>query len=264
MRLSGLSIYPLKSAGGIQCEGWPVGTLGLQHDRRWMLVDPAGHFITQRELPRLCLVRTAITTRHLELHAPGMPDLRLPLEPPDGAQEPVVVWGDQALARFPDPQADRWCSEFLGAACRLAFLPEPNGRAVNPAYDSRARRVGFADAFPFLLIGAASLEDLNQRLRLALPMNRFRPNLVIEGAPPFAEDGWRRIRVGSLEFDVVKPCARCVITTTDQATGERSDEPLRTLATYRRVGKNVMFGQNALHRGTGWLAVGDPVEVLEP
>jgi uncharacterized protein YcbX len=263
VRLGALYVYPLKGAGGISVESWPVGGLGLQYDRRWMLVTPAGMFLTQRDFPRLCLVRTEFSPSHLVLAAPGMPTLRTSLAPTDGATQQVEVWRDRCRAWLPDPDADRWCSEVLGTECRLAYLPEESGRALDSSYDRLNRRVGFADAFPFLLIGAASLEELNRRLAQPLPMNRFRPNLVIEGSAPFAEDGWRQIRIGTVDFDVVKPCARCVVTTTDQNTGQRGQEPLRTLATFRRVGNEVWFGQNAIHRGPGKLAVGDAVEVVE-
>jgi uncharacterized protein YcbX len=142
-------------------------------------------------------------------------------------------------------------------------MPERTRRPVASVPPAEAR-VGFADAYPFLVLGAASLDDLNGRLAVALPMNRFRPNLVIEGGAPFAEDGWGRIRAGGIELSLVKPCARCVLTTVDQRRGEKDGtEPLRTLATFRRVDGEVLFAMNAVHHGTGRLAVGAPVEVLE-
>jgi hypothetical protein len=263
MRLAALNVYPLKGAAGIALESWPLSALGLEYDRRWMLVTPEGMFLTQRDFPRLCLVRTEIAPPDLILSAPGLSPLQTPLAPTQGASLQVAVWRDRCQALLPDPEADRWCTEALGTACRLAWMPEASARVVDPRYDQLNRRVGFADAFPFLLIGTASLEELNRRLADPLPMNRFRPNLVVDGSSPFGEDCWRRIRVGAVEFDVVKPCARCVVTTTDQSTGQRGQEPLRTLATFRRVGNEVHFGQNLIHHGLGQLAVGDPIEVLE-
>jgi uncharacterized protein YcbX len=263
MRLAALNVYPLKGAAGIALETWPLSPLGLEYDRRWMLVTPEGMFLTQRDFPKLCLIRTAISPPYLILTAPGTPSLQTPLAPSQGTSLEVEVWRDRCQALLPDPDADRWCTAVLGTPCRLVYMPEASARVVDPRYDQLDRRVGFADAFPFLLIGTASLEALNRRLAQPLPMNRFRPNLVVDGASPFGEDRWRRIRIGAVEFDVVKPCARCVVTTTDQSTGQRGQEPLRTLATFRRVGNEVHFGQNLIHHGLGQLAVGDPIEVLE-
>jgi len=162
----------------------------------------------------------------------------------------------------PDHKADDWVSRVVGEECFLAYVPDTVVRTVDPIWSPEGGRTGFADGFPFLLAGEASLADLNARLPKALPMNRFRPNLVVRGSAPFAEDGWKRIRIGGLPMRVVKPCARCVVTTTDQATGRRDgDEPLRTLATFRRQGQKVMFGQNVVHDATGPLRVGDPVEL---
>jgi uncharacterized protein YcbX len=264
--LDRLFVYPVKSARGIEVRDWPVDDFGLRHDRRFMLVDRDGSFLTQRGHPRLALLRTRIDGESLVLEAPDMPALVTALEPGGGepAMAMVTVWGDQCAAHFPDPAASAWLSHFLGLDCRLAYLPASTLRRVDPERVPDVRRVSFADAYPFLVIGAASLEDLNARLDVPpLPMNRFRPNLVVTGSAPYAEDSWRRIRVGALELDLLKPCARCAITITDQATGERGVEPLRTLARYRRSGNDVLFGQNALHRGTGVLHAGDPITVLE-
>ena len=265
MRLSNLYLYPIKSAAGVPLEWWEVDDLGLRFDRRWMVVDPQGEFITQRDLPRMAWIRVRVDEPHLVIEAPGMPPLGLALEPPGGEPIRVTVWADRFEARLPDREADRWLTEFLGMDCRLAYCPSETMRRVDRRYSPADRRVGFADAFPFLVIGSASLDDLNRRLSSPLPMNRFRPNLVVGGSEPFSEDTWRRIRIGAMEFHLVKPCSRCVITTTDQTTAERSpeQEPLRTLATFRLRNGQVMFGQNAIHGGKGRLQVGDMVEVLE-
>jgi len=261
--LDAMHIYPVKSMAGIPVTAWPVETLGLTYDRRWMVVDTAGRFVTQREVPKMCLIRVSLGPSCLELQAPGRGGIETPLAPSPLRSQRVTVWGDPCDAWLPDPEADRWLSGVLDADLRLAFLPEGGGRSIDPHFDRLGRRVGFADGFPFLLIGAASLDDLNGRLSTPVPMNRFRPSLVVRGSPPFAEDTWRRAQIGRIHFDVVKPCARCATTTTDQATAERGVEPLRTLATYRRVEGEVRFGQNLIHRGTGELAVGDPVAALE-
>jgi hypothetical protein len=167
------------------------------------------------------------------------------------------------MARDAGDEAAEWLGRFLGTSCRLVCLPDDRVRAVDPEFARPGDQVGFADGFPFLVIARASLDDLNARLPEPLSMVRFRPNLVIGGATPYAEDGWRRIRVGALELRLVKPCSRCTVPTVDPATGERGPEPLRTLTGYRRRGNKVYFGQNAVHDGIGELAVGDPVEVLE-
>jgi uncharacterized protein YcbX len=261
MHLESLHLYPIKSCGGLAVEAWAVERLGLCYDRRWMVVAPDGRFLSQRERPRLALVRPRLEPPHLVVEAPGAPALALPLAPPASEPARVRVWRAMVEAWWAGAEADRWFSRVLGVPCRLAYLPDSGGRPVDPAYAPGGGDTAFTDGFPFLLVGRASLDELNRRLAVPLPMNRFRPNLVVAGSEPFAEDRWRRIRIGAIAFDVVKPCARCVITTTDQDTGARGREPLRTLATFRQVGGQVHFGQNLLHRGEGRLAVGDGVEV---
>lgn len=212
----------------------------------------------------MALIETDLRDGRLRLSAPGMPALELVADDADTDEEiRVRIWDDLCAARPADAEADRWLSEFLGRECRLVHLPAASRRPVDPAYAGAGDQVGFADGFPLLLISEASLQDLNGRLERALPMVRFRPNLVIRGGEPFQEDRWRRIRIGTIEFRLVKPCSRCIIPTIDPATAERSAEPLRTLMSYRRRGNKVYFGQNVLHDGLGTLCEGTPVEVLE-
>lgn len=263
LTLSGLFFYPVKSLRGIALERAPVDARGIHFDRHWMVVDGAGKFVTQRQQPRMALVRTALMPGGLRLSAPGMADLDVAFEPPETGAETVQVWADRCLAHSAGSEPAAWLSRFLGIDCRLFFMPEQTERAVDPDYANPQDRVGFADGFPFLLISQASLDDLNSRLDQAVPMLRFRPNLVISGSAPYAEDGWRRIRIGALTFRVAKPCSRCVIPTIDPETGEKGVEPLRTLNGYRREGNQVYFGQNLLHDGTGELRLGSAVEVLE-
>ncbi len=262
LRLESLHVYPIKGAAGLSPDSWEVDRRGFRYDRRWMVVQPSGEFLTQRDLPELCLIRPRIETPHLVVAAPGMPELRLPLAPLGGRRIRVRVWNDRFDALLTSPEADQWFTEYLGIPAGLAWFPEDGVRPADTRYAPPDTPVSFADAFPFLVISQASLDDLNARLPQPLPMNRFRPNIVVSGSGPFAEDGWRRIRVGELELDLVKPCARCVVTTTDQLTGKREKEPLRTLATYRRVDGKVMFGQNALHDRPGRLARHDAITVL--
>jgi uncharacterized protein len=260
--LSGLYVYPIKSCGGIVAEELDVDQRGLRHDRRWMLVDEANQFISQRELPRMALIGVRIDPDGLVVSAPGMPSLQVPFLPPDGKPLRAQVWEDVVETRPVDRDADRWFERFLGVRCRLVYLPEESVRPVDQDYGKPGDRVGLADGFPFLRISEGSLAELNARLERPLPMNRFRPNLVVGGCDPFAEDGWRTVRIGSITLRVVKPCARCAITTVNQRTGVRGKEPLRTLATFRRSGTKVLFGQNLVHDETGTLRTGDLVEVL--
>jgi uncharacterized protein len=259
LRLTSLVVYPIKSAAGLTPAAWGVDVFGLRHDRRWMVIDAAGNMISQRTHPRLALVHPAIDDGTLRIETAGMPALELPLAPAPAVTTPATVWDDTCAAVWTGERAARWFSDVLETDCSLVYMPETTVRPANTAYAPPGHRVSFADAFAFLLISEESLADLNGRMPAPLPMNRFRPNLVIAGGTPFAEDALGSFRIGALPFRVVKPCDRCVVTTTDQATAERGLDPLRTLATYRRWDGKVWFGQNVVHEGTGRLAVGDVV-----
>jgi hypothetical protein len=263
MQISGIHTYPIKSCGGSELETATVGPRGLLNDRLLMLVTPEGEFLTQRDHPRMALIHPQWRNAALEISAPGMPSHTL--EPTDrGPRQRVTIWRDTCEAVDQGQAAAEWFSAYLGITCRLVRLADDFARQVDQRYTPRpGDQTGFADGFPFLIISQASLDDLNRRLTTPLPMNRFRPNLVVAGSAPFAEDTWKLIRVGEILFDVVKPCARCVITTTDQATAARGKEPLHTLATYRTINGKVMFGQNAIHRSGGQLRLGDLVEILD-
>jgi uncharacterized protein YcbX len=197
------------------------------------------------------------------LQAPGTDDLSVRHPPEEAERVKVEVWSDRCAAQRGDPSADAWLSDFLGHACRLVYMPDESARPVDLRYAQPQDRTAFSDGFPLLLISQASLDDLNSRLLEPLPMLRFRPNLVVEGCAPYEEDEWQRLRIGEMTLRVVKPCSRCKITTVDPYTAETGSEPLRTLTSYRRRGKQVYFGQNLLHDGPGELALGMPVEVLE-
>src|SRR3954451_13707808 len=263
LTLTGLFVYPIKSCRGIAVDRWDVDAFGLRYDRRFMAIDQSGEFLTQRDYPRLALVTPSFQNGHLQLNAPGMSALDIPLEPRPTVVIQVYVWRDTCAATWVGPAAAEWFSEYLGISASLVYMDDDTRRATDPTYDSTGSRVSFADAFPFLLISEESLVDLNSRMTQPLPMNRFRPNLTVAGGAPYAEDRWRRIQVGNLVLNVVKPCDRCVITTTDQTTTDRGVEPLRTLATYRKVDGMVFFGQNAVHEGPGQLRVGDSVTVSD-
>ncbi len=262
LRVTALNVYPVKSCAGTPLQTAELGRRGILHDREFMVVDPDRRFLTQREHPRLALIRPTRSDATLTLHAPGMSPLVL--EPADGDRLLASIWRDCVMAADQGDRAAEWLSEYLGARCRLVRQPDDVVRSVDPAFATTAAdEVGFADGYPVLLISEESLIDLNSRLEEPLPMNRFRPNIVVSGTTqPYAEDTWAEIRIGALGFSVVKASARCVTTTTDQSTAERGREPLATLATYRNVARGVLFGQNLIHSSPGRIAVGDTLEVI--
>jgi hypothetical protein len=264
MRLAGLVVYPLKSAAGIPLTQAEVTRTGLRHDRRWMVVDATGRFVSQREDPRLGRIAPSLDEERLRLEVPGAPPLELPPAPADGEAVTVRIWSDEVEARSCGAKADAWIEALLGYGHQLVALVDDDARPVDPAYARDDDRVSFADGYPFLLTTSASLDELNRRVGTSLEMERFRPNLIVGDAEPFAEDGWSALRIGELSFRVVKPCVRCVVTTLDPATGEAGEEPLRTLATFRKTEKGVTFGQNLLVDGLGVLRVGDAVEAVPP
>jgi hypothetical protein len=254
-----LNVYPIKAARGIPLDDSEVDEFGLLYDRRWMVVDDSGEFLSQRSHPRLALVVPTIADETLVVNAPGMPTLEIPLSPSRAVTMRVAVWDDSCAATWLGDKPARWFSEFLDCSCSLVRMAPETIRPADPAFAPVGARVSFADGFPFLLISQESLEDLNRRLDMPVPMNRFRPNLVVSGGEAYAEDHWTKIEIGGLGLRIVKPCGRCVVTTTDQTSGERGQEPLRTLATYRKRDGEVMFGQNVVHEGPGRLCVGDRV-----
>ncbi|WP_313513026.1 MOSC domain-containing protein [Pseudomonas sp.] len=267
MQLSALYRFPLKSAIGEALSASPVDSLGLHGDRRWLAVDASnGRFLTQRLLPQMTqLLARYAADDSLILSAPGLGEIHVAVPGVDAELRGVTVWSD--TLRVPDAGDDAaaWLSQLLGRACRLVYLPVERARPVNAGYGETDDRVAFADGFPLLLIGQASLEDLSARVGRPLEMLRFRPNLVVEGSAAYAEDDWKRIRIGGLDFRVAKGCSRCIMTTLDPRSGERTTdrEPLTTLKTYRERDGEVYFGQNLICDGRGVLEVGMPVEILE-
>jgi uncharacterized protein YcbX len=265
--VSALFIYPVKSCRAIALDRSALEARGLRHDRRWMVVDAEGQFVTQRSEPRLAQVEVAILGDTLVLsarpRARPRPPLCVPLLPRDtGPRRRVRVWRDEVEAIDCGADANQWVSDWLGSPASLVFMPDDTTRAVNPKYARSGDAVSFADGFPLLLASISSLDDLNRRLDRPVPMDRFRPNVVVGGCPAWAEDEWGRICIGDVPIRVAKPCSRCIITTTDQRTGERGVEPLRALATFRARDNEVLFAQNCIPETTGSVAVGDPVRVL--
>ena len=257
--VSSLAVYPLKGGRGIAVEALELEPPGPRFDRRWMMVDPFGTFLTQREAPRLSLVTAQPHDGGLRLGAPGTAGLDVAPTEPERSRRMVRIWDDWVGAQDCGDEAARWASDWLQRPARLVHLPDSARRPVDRDFDPYGTLVTLADGFPLLLIGEASLAELNRRLERPLPMNRFRPNIVVRGSAAFAEDDWRRFRVGELRFHAVKPCARCAVTTVDQATAERGKEPLTTLATFRKRESGVMFGMNVVHRDLGTIRIGDPL-----
>lgn len=267
MHVTALSVYPVKSCGGIALETARVGRMGIRYDRQWMFVDEHGMFVAQRSdggrgigVRTLCLVRTALVgDTVLRLTAPEMPPLDLPIEGPDGPPVQVRIWDTPTTGVDQGAEAAAWAGELLSrerpGRYRLVRMADETTRVAKKGEATLA----YADGYPFLVISDASLEDLNGRLTEALPMNRFRPNIVIGGCDAYTEDRLDRIRIGDVELEGTTLCVRCPIPTTNQETAERGKEPLRTLATYRRTPEGVIFGRNFNHSGTGQVRVGDPV-----
>ncbi len=262
VKLSGLFRYPVKSCRGLDESRLWVGAEGLVGDRRYMVVRPDGSFITARTHPQLQQVRALWREAGICLRTPGQSDLELFSAQFDQERVATGVWSDSFSARVTRMEADAWFSQLLGEPARLLWLGESS-----PRYRAKLQQhVSFADGYPLLLISQASLDDLNRRSPTPQRMEQFRPNLVVSGTAAFAEDGWRRIRIGEVEFLVAKPCSRCVMTTLDAESGHYHPqrEPLATLATYR-LGEDgeIYFGQNLIPLNEGWVSVSDPVEVLE-
>ena len=268
LTLAALHVYPVKGLKGIDLESARCTDRGLEHDRRWMVVDAEGEFLSQREVPKMATVWTELGDGALTLAAPDMSPVDVPLDARPSAPMRVRVWNSVCDALPASAYADAWLSEYLGRACRLVYMPDSTRRPSNPRYTTAERLVGFADGYAYLVTTEASLADLNARIAArggsSVPMNRFRPNLVLKGATAFEEDYWEKLRIGDTLLGAAKPCGRCQVTTTDQTTGEvTGPEPLATLATFRDSEEfGIRFGMNFVTLSAGNLRVGDPVEAV--
>lgn len=263
MRASGLFVYPIKAVRAVPLAEAAVEPRGLAGDRRWLFVDEGNVFVTQRDHPVLATVTAELLPAGLRLQGNGMADLSVSQPSSEGEKRTVTIWRNQVDALDAGDAAAEWVSQVLGFSGRLVFMGPYSHRAVDPDFGQPDDEVSFADGFPLLVTNEASLDDLNARLASPLPMSRFRPNLVVAGAEPWAEDDWKVLRIGDAEFRNVKKCGRCIVTTTDQTTGERmGDEPLRTLATFRNFDGKAMFGSNLIPSTLGTIRVGDAVEVI--
>jgi uncharacterized protein len=267
MLVSALHIYPVKSCGGLSLSEGRIGRMGLERDRQWMFVDDSGMFVAQRNgdsglgaaVSTMCLIRTGFDGDMLQLTAPEMPPLRVPIAGSDGPRRSVRVWNSHTEGADQGEAAAEWATSYLGrerpGRYRLVRMPDAGIRTAKIGTSELA----YGDAYPFLIISEESLADLNARLASPLPMDRFRPNIVLRGCKPYEEDRLDRVRIGGVAFQGMTLCVRCPITTTNQQTGERGKEPLRTLATYRRSPGGVIFGRNFNHAGEGIVRIGDAV-----
>jgi uncharacterized protein YcbX len=259
-----LYLFPIKSLGGIAVQEALVEERGFKYDRRWMLVDPSGEFLTQRQHPKLALLQVALGKSELTVFSKvdSFRKITFDLEMNSGKEMQVKVWGDEVAALQVAPAVSAWFSDFLGMDVELVVMPESSHRKLDPRYAVQEESVSFADGMPYVIIGQASLDELNGRLADPVGMDRFRPNLVFSGGDAYAEDQFKQLQIGEVEFQVVKPCARCVMITVDQEKGTKGKEPLATLATYRSQGAKVYFGQNAVSLTQGIVRVGDPIQQL--
>lgn len=270
-----LAIYPVKSCGQIILTEAKADAFGLYMDRRWMLVDEKGVFLSQRKFPRMSLIKPTLSDSGVVLqvteHPAGENTCEINAQNLTHQQK-VTVWGDSCVGLDCGDEAALWLSQFLETNCRLAYFPEDEFRQVDLDYANQGDKTAFSDGFPFLLISEPSLSDLNARLeksqQKSVEMRQFRPNIVVSGCQPFEEDSWKRIQIGDTILRVVKPCSRCTIPNVDPATGVRGNEPSQTLKKYRlwdhpQIGKKIFFGQNVIAETIGHFEIGMPVTIIE-
>jgi uncharacterized protein YcbX len=261
--LSEIHIYPIKSIGGISLNEANLEERGLKYDRKWLLIDNEGNFITQRKHFSLAMLQVEITGETLTVFQKDKPENSISFAMSEYNPEKinVTIWDDTTVGCEVSSEVSKWFSTYLNISVRLVVMPDDAERLIDTRYAKEGEIVSFADAYPLLIIGQSSLDDLNQKLESPILMDRFRPNLVFTGGEAYVEDTFDRFSIGNTMFSGVKLCARCVLTTVDQQTGIKGQEPLRTLAQYRTINKKVMFGQNLIPKGKGTIRVGDHVVV---
>jgi uncharacterized protein len=263
LQVSELFIYPIKSLGGIAVKSAEITDKGFKYDRRWLLIDENNRFLSQREIAGMALLKVEITPPGLLIkHNISSESITIPFQPLTSNYCQVIVWDDTCTAIYVSDEADKWFSKILGVKCRLVYMPDHSNRQVDEKYAPEGFVTSFSDAYPFLIISQASLDDLNSRLTEKLPIDRFRPNIVFTGGEPFSEDLMNNFIINNINFYGVKLSARCIMTTIDQNNIVKTKEPLKTLAKYRRRGNDVFFGQNLIHSGQGIISVNDIIEVV--
>jgi len=264
-KLSEIYVFPVKSLGAISVSSVEVTDRGVKYDRRWMLIDKENTFLSQRKLHKMALLKVELNSDHLIVSSKVKPHdkIEIPFEPKIEQPEKAVVWDDVVNILVYEDEINKWFSDQLETECRFVFMPDKSERKVDEKYAKQNEITSLSDGYPFLIAGQESLNLLNSKLGIPLPMNRFRPNLVFIGGAPHDEDKWQQFKINEIIFKPVKPCSRCVITTIDQETAEQGTEPLKTLSTYRLTENNkVMFGMNLLHEGRGTISVGEELIVI--
>ena len=259
--VSGLAIYPVKSMRQVSLDSSELHLGGLRNDRRWMVVDEDGNMITQRECARLCLIQPRLFVEGVVLSVQDFSDLKV--YTPDKNMMNVKVWDDVCHVYDAGDEAAVWLSDFLKMKCRLVYFPDDEVRIVDQTYAEARDQTAFSDGFPVLIISQDSLDYLNSQMDAPVEMARFRPNIVVSGCEPFAEDNWKVIKIGELQLRLVKPCSRCIIPSINIETSEKGREPLRTLVACRKRGKKVYFGQNGILDGNGNIKTGMKIEVVQ-
>lgn len=272
MKVEGLFIYPIKSLKGISLDQAQIGPRGFKHDRRWMLIEANGQFITQRAYPVLSLLAISLSSSHMTVRSlkDDVSPIQIPLNPTDySIPFDVTVWGSTCSAVEGFKKADQWFSQLLKIDCKLVYMPDDSERSVDPRYGNDGDIVSFADGYPYLIIGQAALDQINQHLEEPVKMDRFRPNIVFSNDDPFVEDSWDEFLIGQHKFRAVKPCARCTMLNVNQQNAQTGKEPLKTLSTFRKKNNKIYVGQNLLWKGgitaskqSTTLRLGDELKVL--
>jgi uncharacterized protein YcbX len=263
LHLSQLFIYPIKSLGGIALQQGYISNRGLEHDREWMLVDQEGTFISQRKYHQLALLQTSITATTVTVQHKHDPNQSISFSIAENLDTPIAVkvWDDDCTGLEVSTRLSEWFSDYMQMEVKLVKMSPTEKRKVDQRYAFHKETVGFADAYPSLIIGQSSLDLLNTKLAHQIGMDRFRPNLVFTGGDAHLEDEIAEFSIGEVQFYSAKPCTRCVMVTVDQQTGEKGQEPLKTLATYRNFGQKILFGQNIMHTNLGLLCIGDELKI---
>ncbi len=263
LSIHSLHVYPVKSCRGIDLPIAELVQTGIKYDRHWMLVDENGDFLSQRKYPQMATIACSISDQSLIITAPTHSVLEIPLEQAADNFRSVRIWDDVCNAAIVSSQASSWFSQVLGIKCDMVFLPDSEQRQVDPRYAAPGQIVGFADGFPLLIVSRASIDALNERLEQKVSLDRFRPNIVIDGCPAHAEDDWSRIAVANIEIQLAKACSRCVIPSIDQQSSEKHPDLLKALASYRRYNNKILFGQNGLHNQPGEIRVGQAITLMD-
>ncbi len=262
LTIHSLHVYPIKSCRGIDLQTAELVETGIKYDRHWMLVDELGNFLSQRQLPQMAAISCQISDQSLIVTTDNEEPLEVALEQTAKGFKSVKIWNDECKAGVVSKQASAWFSKVLGQSCELVYLPESEKRQVDTRYAEPGQIVGFADGFPLLIVSLASIDLLNEKLEQKVSIDRFRPNIVIDGCAAHAEDDWHQIAIDDIVIQLAKPCSRCVIPSIDQHSSEKHPTILKALASYRRSENMIFFGQNGLHNRNGMLTTGQVIQLI--